>query len=126
MASIPIWTRTEIPIRYPNAVWDEVEQRLVSDAEIAEVPFTAFTGRRKGEQITGWLLMGRVKRLDLAGKSQADKTMTAGQQELFATYRYPVGWFSPCAGRRGDSWFPARRHPGRDRTCGLSISVHRA
>ena len=29
------------PIHYPNAIWDEDEQRLVSDAEVAEVPFTA-------------------------------------------------------------------------------------
>ncbi len=28
------WT----PIRYPNAIWDEAEQRLVSDADVAEVP----------------------------------------------------------------------------------------
>ena len=33
------WT----PIHYPNALWDEDEQRLVSDAEVAETPFTAFT-----------------------------------------------------------------------------------
>ena len=30
------WT----PISYPNAIWDEAEQRLVCDAEVAEVPFT--------------------------------------------------------------------------------------
>ena len=78
------WT----PIQYPNAVWDDDEQRLISDAEIAEVPFTAFTSRRKGEQITGRLLVRRVKRLNPTGKNQADKTMTAQQQELFATYRY--------------------------------------
>jgi|SRR5450759_947693 hypothetical protein len=35
------WT----PIHYPNAVWDEAEQRLISDAEIAEVPFTAPSAR---------------------------------------------------------------------------------
>ncbi len=29
------WT----PISYPNAIWDEAEQRLVCDAEVAEVPF---------------------------------------------------------------------------------------
>ena len=29
----PAWT----PIHYPNAIWDEDEQRLVSDAEVAEV-----------------------------------------------------------------------------------------
>lgn len=38
------WTSIE----YPHAVWDEEEQRWISDAEIAEVPFVAFTGRRKG------------------------------------------------------------------------------
>ncbi len=27
-------------ISYPNAVWDHDEQRLISDAEVAEVPFT--------------------------------------------------------------------------------------
>lgn len=37
------WTSIE----YPHAVWDEEEQRWISDAEIAEVPFVAFTGRRK-------------------------------------------------------------------------------
>ncbi len=78
------WT----PIQYPNAVWDDDEQRLISDAEIAEVPFTAFTSRRKGEQITGRLLVRRVKRLNPTAKTQADKTMTAEQQELFAAYRY--------------------------------------
>ena len=31
------------PIRYPNAIWDDDEQRLVSDAELAEIEFTAFT-----------------------------------------------------------------------------------
>jgi len=78
------WT----PIQYPNAVWDHDEQRLVSDADIAEVPFTAFTSRRKGEHVTARLLVRRVKRLNPTGKSQADKAMTAQQQELFATYRH--------------------------------------
>src|SRR3954462_12870135 len=42
------WT----PIRYPNAIYDEEEQRWVSDAEVAEVAFTAFTNRRKAEHVT--------------------------------------------------------------------------
>src|SRR5665647_2371481 len=49
------WT----PIHYPNAVWDEAEQRLISDAEIAEVPFTAFTSRRTAEHISGRLMVRR-------------------------------------------------------------------
>jgi len=41
-----------VPIHYPNAIWDEDEQRLVSDAEVAEVPFTAFTSRRQSDHIS--------------------------------------------------------------------------
>jgi hypothetical protein len=38
------WT----PIRNPKAVWDDDEQRWISDAEVAEVPFTAFTSPAQG------------------------------------------------------------------------------
>jgi hypothetical protein len=31
-----------VPIRYPNAIYDEQEQRWVSDAEVAEVGFTGY------------------------------------------------------------------------------------
>ena len=75
-------------ISYPNAVWDEDEQRLVSDAEIAEVEFTAFTSRRKSEQITGRLIVRRVKRLNRVSKPKTANAVTVQQTELFATYRY--------------------------------------
>ena len=72
------WT----PIRYPHALWDETEQRWVSDAEVAEVPFVAFTRRRKAEQVTCRLIVRRVRRLQpLAGDGSE-------QGELFATYRH--------------------------------------
>jgi hypothetical protein len=70
-----------VPIRYPNAIFDEDEQRWVSDAEVAEVPFTAFTGRRKSEHITASLIVRRVRRLK-------PTTAPAGQSEMFAVYRY--------------------------------------
>jgi Transposase DDE domain group 1 len=70
-----------IPIRYPRAVWDDEEQRFVSDAEVAEVTYTAFTSHRKAEQVTGRLLVRRVRRLNPASVPQ-------GQGELFAVYRY--------------------------------------
>jgi hypothetical protein len=70
-----------IPIRYPNAIFDEDEQRWVSDAEVAEIEFTAFTGRRKAEQVTARLIVRRVRRLN-------PKTVPAGQSEMFAVYRY--------------------------------------
>jgi hypothetical protein len=68
-------------IRYPNAIWDEDEQRWMSDAQVAEIPFTAFTGRRASEHITARLIVRRVRRLNPA-------TAPTGQDELFAAYRY--------------------------------------
>jgi Transposase DDE domain group 1 len=52
------WT----PIRYPNAIFDEDEQRWISDAEVAEIPYTAFAGK-KAHTVTAWLIVRRVRRL---------------------------------------------------------------
>jgi hypothetical protein len=49
-------------IKYPRAIWDEDEQRWISDAQIAETTFTAFAGTRW--EITARLIVRRVKRLD--------------------------------------------------------------
>jgi len=78
------WT----PIHYPNAVWDEAEQRLISDAEIAEVPFTAFTSRRTADHISGRLIVRRVKRLNPTAKTATSGAGGDRQGELFALYRY--------------------------------------
>src|SRR4051812_33254779 len=52
-----------VTIKYPNAIYDEDEGRWVSDAEVAEVPFTAFTSRRKAEHVSPDLArLGRVSR----------------------------------------------------------------
>jgi len=72
------WT----PISYPRAVFDEVEGRWVSDAEVAEVPFAAFTGRRKAEHVPCRLVVRRVKRL------QPRVSDGTEQGELFADYRH--------------------------------------
>jgi len=69
------------PIHYPNAIRDEDEQRLDSDAEVAEVPFTAFTSRRKADHISGRLIVRRVRRLN-------PKPVSDGQGELFPDYRH--------------------------------------
>jgi hypothetical protein len=70
-----------VPIQYPNAVYDEGEQRWVSDAEVAETTLTAFTSWRRREQVTARLIVRRVRRLNPA-------TVPAGQTEAFAVYRY--------------------------------------
>ena len=70
-----------VPIHYPNAIWDEDEQRLVSDAEVAEVALAAFTSRPKADHITGQLIVRRVRPLN-------PKTVPDGQKELFPGYRH--------------------------------------
>jgi hypothetical protein len=64
-------------IKYPNAVFDEDQQRWISDAEIAEIPYTAFSSRPKNKHVTARLIVRRV--LDLN---------PAHQSALFTVYRY--------------------------------------
>jgi hypothetical protein len=66
------WT----PIRYPRAIWDDQLRRWVSDAEVAEAQYTAFT-RKTGQAITARLIVRRVR--DLSPQ---------GQGELFPSWRY--------------------------------------
>lgn len=69
------------PIKYRDAVWDEDERRWVSEAEIAEIRYTAFASKRKDLQVTARLIVRRVKRLNPA-------TVPEGQGELFAAHRH--------------------------------------
>ncbi|WP_406724554.1 IS1380 family transposase [Streptomyces sp. GD-15H] len=71
------WT----PIQYTDAIWDDEEDRWISDAEIAEIPFTAFTSKKKAFHTTARLIVRRVKRLN-------PKTVPDGQSELFAVWRH--------------------------------------
>ena len=74
-------------IKYPNAIWEDDDTMpaggyWVSDAEVAEVPFVAFTGRRKAEHVTCRLVVRRVRRIQpLTGDGSE-------QGELFAAYRH--------------------------------------
>ena len=69
-------------ISYPNALWDAQLEQWVSDAEVAEVDFVAFTSRKKTQHIACRLVVRRVKRHQ---KLASDGT---GQGELFAAYRH--------------------------------------
>jgi hypothetical protein len=71
------WT----PIHYPDAFVDTDTGDLVSDAQVAEIPYTAFTSRPKREQVAGRLIVRRVKRLN-------PDAVRAGQDELFTTWRH--------------------------------------
>ena len=72
--------QTWTAIRYPNAIFDDEQQRWISDAVVAEVPFTAFTSHPRAEHVTARLIVRRVKRLN----PKVAKT----QDELMPGYRY--------------------------------------
>jgi len=60
--AIPADTWT--PIKYTNAVWDEDSQRWISEAEVAEIPFTAFSSLAKRKQVSARLIVRRVPDLN--------------------------------------------------------------
>jgi hypothetical protein len=80
IASIPegAWTT----IDYPNAVFDDQLGTWISDAEVAEVPFTAVTSRTKKDHVHGRLIVRRVR--------DANPTHVAlsAQGELFRIWRH--------------------------------------
>jgi hypothetical protein len=67
------WT----PIKYTNAVYDADQQRWISDAEVAEVDYTAFRSLATTKQVTARLIVRRVPDLN-----------PTHQDELFTVYRY--------------------------------------
>ena len=77
IAAIPeqAWTAIE----YPRAIWDDQLRCWVSDAQVAETGYTAFTSK-KGQAITARLIVRRVRDLN--------KQAAAGQDELFPAWRY--------------------------------------
>ena len=70
------WTAIE----YTDAVFDESTSTWVSRAEVAEIPFTAFTSKKKAEQVTGRLIVRRIPDLNPSAKN--------GQETLFDTWRF--------------------------------------
>lgn len=62
IASIPddAWEAIE----YTDAIYDEDSKRWISNAEVAEVPFTAFGSRKKSEHIQGRLVVRRIPELN--------------------------------------------------------------
>jgi hypothetical protein len=70
------WT----PIEYPDAVYDEQSRTWVSRAEVAEVPFTAFSSKKATEHVPGRLVVRRIPDLNPRRKD--------GQGTLFDTWRF--------------------------------------
>jgi hypothetical protein len=72
------WTR----IRYPKAVFDDQLQQWISDAEVAEIPFTAFTSKPQARQVTARLIVRRVR------DANPDHMSVDAQGELFRVWRH--------------------------------------
>jgi hypothetical protein len=71
-------------IKYPRAIWDEEQQRWISEAQVAETTYIAFVGSGLKKQVRGRLIVRRVTRLTPARKK------SPGQGELFDLWRYHV------------------------------------
>jgi hypothetical protein len=80
IAAIPetAWT----PIRYPHAIYDEQLGQWISDAEVAEIPFTAFRSKPKTKQVTARLIVRRVR------DANPDHFVANAQGELFPVWRH--------------------------------------
>jgi hypothetical protein len=78
IAQIPedAWTA----IHYPQSFVDTETGELVSDAEVAQIGYTAFTSRPKKQQVVGRLIVRRVKRLN--------PKASPGQDGLFDVWRH--------------------------------------
>jgi hypothetical protein len=68
------WTR----IDYPWAIPDPDTGELISAAEIAEIPFTAFTSKPKAKHVTARLIVRRIP----------ERNTSKLQDSLFPAYRY--------------------------------------
>ncbi len=69
-------------IRYPHAVFDEQLRQWVSDAEVAEIAFTAFTSRPKAQRVTARLIVRRVR------DANPEHVQANAQGELFPVWRH--------------------------------------
>src|SRR5512133_206326 len=74
-------------IRYPQAIWDDEEQRWVSDAEVAEISYTAFASRRR-QAVSARLIVRRVRRL--AAPEQTELTPAWRYHAVFTDSAAPT------------------------------------
>lgn len=51
-------------IKYTNAIFDDNTGRWISSADVAEVPFTAFTSKKETDQVPGRLVVRRIPELN--------------------------------------------------------------
>jgi Transposase DDE domain group 1 len=74
--SADTWTT----IKYPHGIYDEESRVWISEAQVAEIPFTAFTSKKPAEQVPGRLVVRRIPDVNTRAKT--------GQATLFETWRF--------------------------------------
>jgi len=79
-AIAPIADNAWTTIAYPDAVYDESSGTWISRAEVAEVPFTAFSSKKAAHRVPGRLVVRRIPDLNPRGKD--------AQDALFDTWRF--------------------------------------
>jgi Transposase DDE domain group 1 len=67
-------------IKYTDAIYDETTSTWISKAQVAEIPFTAFTSKKKTDQVPGRLVVRRIPELN--------PTQSTGQETLFDIWRF--------------------------------------
>ena len=67
-------------IHYTDAIRDQATGEWISSAEVAEIPFTAFSSRKKADRIQGRLVVRRIPELN--------RIDCEGQPTLFNTHRF--------------------------------------
>jgi len=72
------WTTIE----YTDAILDEATGRWVSRAEVAEIPFIAFSAQKRADHVPGRLVVRRIPDFN------AEKNKAAGQDSLFDVWRF--------------------------------------
>lgn len=82
----------------PHSIYDEASKTWVSEAEVAEVPLTAFTSQAKALRVTGRLILRRVPEKNKA-------KLAAGQETIFDVYRHH-GFFVPPSMHRHSILLP--------------------
>lgn len=70
-------------IKYPQAIYDEDAGTWISEAEVAEVSFTAFSSKtQRSQHVNGRLIVRRIP------EKNTKKLAAADQDPLFPVYRY--------------------------------------
>jgi hypothetical protein len=76
-------------IKYTDAIYDETTGSWISKAQVAEIPFTAFTSKKKADQVPGRLIVGRIPELN---PKDSD-----GQETLLDTWRFHASFTTTAA-----------------------------